>query len=104
MVGNSNKKKKNRDKENGRNPAPQGESREGGKVPLNPPHRSFGTSEAGAAGPLKANRREFSTEIFADQHSQLRSSFHAHCSKWGLGAEVQASGIGPQDEDWGCLP
>ena len=33
----------------------------------------------------------------------LPSILHARCSELGLATETQASGVGPQGEDWGLM-
>ena len=53
---------------------------------------SFETSEGSADKCVKAKWREFTTEISADQNLPFWDPcFHAHCVKWGLGNEAQAS-------------
>ena len=64
---------------------------------------SFGaTEESAATGVRRAKRRDFRTEIGADQQLPAREA--CLLTRWGgqgLGAEARASEVRPQGEDWG---
>lgn len=86
------------------------ECHEEGKVStcLETPHKLCWGSDGGALYPQKGTRqqvlrrqnRETSPQrSFPTNPSQLRSCLHTSWGKWGLGAEAQASKIGPQKED-----
>ena len=58
------------------------------------------TEESSTTGVQRAKRRDFCTQISADQHSPAREAcLLTRQGRWGLGAEAQASEVRPQGED-----
>ena len=111
-LGRAKEKRKNRDKRIGTGPAPLGRSCEGESFHIlgSPFTGGDGVGEGEASEPRKRAQQQGcrgqsgeipAQRIGADQHSPAQEAcLLTRRGGWGLGAEVQASEVRSQGEDW----